>query len=140
MIFLSEFVKDQKAITVPKEMTVSDAAKAMCDGRVGSALVTENGRLIGIVTERDFMKKVVAEGKDPKVVIIKDVMTTDVKTVDASATIESCFQPMKDYKCRHLPVLKEGKLVGIISIRDVLENLVDLLKFERDQLKQYIQS
>lgn len=101
--------------------SVSEAARYMAERNVGAVCVLDGGRLIGILSERDIMTRVVAPGRDPKATPVRDVMTENPVVVDASESYENCIRTMKAASFRHLPVVEEGKLLGLVSLRDLLQ-------------------
>lgn len=121
-------------------MSVSDAVAEMNRNRVGSVLVLEGGRLVGIFTERDVLRRVVGAGVDPQRALVADVMTAGVITIPPTATIEETMVIFTEKRCRHLPVLDQGRLVGTISIGDVTRWMADEHRAEAEHLKNYITS
>jgi CBS domain-containing protein len=117
---IGELIREQQMVTVPVTASVLDAAKCMADGHVGAVPVMQNGRLVGIFTERDLLNRVVAAGKNPATLSVADVMTPDPTTIQASDTLVNALDLMFDNAFRHLPVLDDARsLVGIMSCRDV---------------------
>jgi CBS domain-containing protein len=124
--------------SVSPAITVAAAAKEMDRHRVGAILVMESGRIAGIFTERDVLSRVVAGGLDPNTTPIERVMTRDPITVASSTTVEEVMALFTNKRFRHLPVVDDGLLVGLISIGDILRRMVDTHRHEAEQLKQYI--
>ncbi len=118
-------------ITVKSDITVKDAAKIMKNKGIGNCIVVDN-QPIGIVTESDIIKKVVAEGLDAGKILIKDIMTTPVIVIDPYVDIEEAMKTMSKCKIRRLPVVEKGKLVGIITQRDVIYLSPMLLELSRE--------
>lgn len=110
-----------KMLTAAPETTVSDAAKLMVDSSIGAIVVVEQGSLIGIFTERDAVFRVVAQGRDAQTTRLSDVMTPAPVTVDPDRTFGYALQLMHEHGFRHVPVVEDGKLVGIVSSRDALD-------------------
>lgn len=110
--------KDPKRI--PCTMSVQDAAKKMRDERIGSLLVEKNGDLVGIVTDTDVVRRAVAGGADLNKMTVQDIMTSPIATIEAMRTVQDAHDMMGDLGVRHLGVTKQGKLVGLISVRDLL--------------------
>ena len=121
-------------------MTISDAVAEMNRHRVGSVLVLDAGRLVGIFTERDVLRRVVGAGVDPKHSLVSDVMTPNVITISPEASVEETMVLFTEKRCRHLPVLDNGKLVGAISIGDITRWMADSHRAEAEHLKNYITS
>jgi CBS domain-containing protein len=121
-------------------MTVCEAVTEMNRQRVGSVLVIDNGKLVGIFTERDVLRRVVGAGVDPRRALVSDVMTTGVISITPEATVEETMVLFTEKRCRHLPVLEHGQLVGTISIGDITRWMADSHRAEAEHLKNYITS
>jgi CBS domain-containing protein len=130
--------KGRIVFAVSPSATVSEAVDEMNRNRVGSVLVIEAGRLVGIFTERDVLRRVVGDGVDPKHTTVAEVMTSDVVTISPDATIEDTMVLFTEKRLRHLPVVAAGKLVGAISIGDVTRWMADSHRCEAEHLKNYI--
>jgi len=118
-----------------------EALKLMADKNIGALLVFEDdkdNKIVGIITERDYARKVILEGKNSMIVPISEIMTKRVLCINPGTTLDECMALMTDKHLRHLPVLEEEKLVGIISIGDVVKELISEQKFVIDQLENYI--
>lgn len=124
--------------TIGPEATVREALERMARANVGALVVTEAGRLTGILSERDYARKVVLRGRHSNETLVREIMTPDPVYVEPSHPIELCMALMTDKRVRHLPVMQDGKLVGVISIGDVVKAIIDEQKFEIQQLEQYI--
>ncbi len=124
--------------TVPATLTIAVAVEEMNRHRIGSIVVLENDRLIGIFTERDVLRRVVGDGLDPKVMRVADVMTTNLITIAPETTVEEVMHLFAEKRCRHLPVVTEGKMVGLISIGDISRWVADTHRAEAEHLKNYI--
>ncbi len=115
-------VKGHDVLTIDGSATVLDAVKAMVEGNVGALLVTETGRLAGIVTERDYMRRVTLEGRDERTTPVREIMSAPFAYVGPDASIDECMAIMTERRFRHLPVLDHaGELAGIVSIGDVVK-------------------
>lgn len=121
-------------------MTVAEAVAEMNRHRVGSVLVLDASRLVGIFTERDVLRRVVGAGVDPKRTLVSDVMTAGVITISPEATVEETMVLFTEKRCRHLPVVDRGRLVGAISIGDITRWMADSHRAEAEHLKNYITS
>lgn len=119
-------------------VSVSDAVAEMNRHRVGSILVLEGGRLVGIFTERDVLRRVVGAGLDPKSTPLAAVMTTGVITITPESSVEETMMIFTEKRCRHLPVIDNGTLVGTISIGDITRWMADAHRAEAEHLKAYI--
>jgi CBS domain-containing protein len=130
--------KGRDVWSVAPEQTVFEAVKLLSDKGVGALLVMDGERLKGIVTERDYARKVILEGRSSRETAVRDVMTTSVLCVDPEKTIQECMALMTDKRARHLPVLHEERVVGIVSIGDLVKAIIAEQQFMIDQLQHYI--
>jgi CBS domain-containing protein len=140
MTLLAALVKSQNIVTLPPTATVLEASKKMAQFLIGSILIVDGNKLAGIFTERDLLNRVVAKDLDPKKTPISDVMSKNVTTVSVSETTENCFRKMESTKCRHIPIMEGEKLVGVVTMRNILEWLTKEMEEENVFLKNYIQS
>jgi CBS domain-containing protein len=131
--------KGSQVWTAPAKATVEEALKVMVEKRVSAVMVIEAGRVAGIFTERDFTHRLGVAGLDPGKVRLEEVMTRELVTVDPHTSVNTCMILMTERRVRHLPVMEAGELTGIISIGDVLKDLIEELQFMVDQLENYIQ-
>jgi len=131
---------ERHVVLVDENKTAYEAAALMCDKRIGSVVVTRASRVIGLFTERDLMRQVVRERRDPAGVSIKDVMRTDFVRVAPQEQDEQCIALMKQYQCRHLLVFDGNAFVGIISLRDLLLLLLEEKEELIRQLTKYVTS
>lgn len=132
--------KGGQVFSVGPEATVFEALKLMAEKNTGAVLVMDGQRVAGILSERDCARKVELVGKTAKTTKVSEIMTSKVLYVDVSQSLEECMAIMIDKNIRHLPVFEEGKLLGLISVRDVLKEVVDYQKFMISQLEHYISS
>lgn len=123
--------------TKPEEM-VYNAIKKMSDLNIGALLVLDGDKLVGILSERDYRDKVILKGRQSKTTPVKDIMTRQVFCVKTDDKVNLCMQLMTTKRIRHLPVLEEDDLKGIISIGDVVKTVIDNQKVEIDSLRDYI--
>jgi CBS domain-containing protein len=130
--------KSKSILSVTPDTIVYDAIELMCDKNVSAVVVMENERLAGIFTERDYARKLILKGKASKETIIGEVMTEDVITVSPDTSIDECMRVMSGKFIRHLPVVEKGRLVGIISIGDVVRFIIDEQKFIIENMEHYI--
>jgi CBS domain-containing protein len=128
---VSELVRDQVLVELPPEATVREAARLMSERRVGAVLVTREGALAGIFTERDLMTRIAAAGLDPNRVKLSEVMTSKPQTVEVTASTTEALRIMQSGGFRHLPVTRSGKIVAVLSLRDFASS--DLMEIERGQ-------
>ena len=116
--------KGSRVIGIAPEATVEQAAQEMREGRIGALLVLRGDNLVGILTERDVLNKVVAEGRDAAEVRVNEIMTKEVIVIDPARTVRQAMRVVTEKKLRHLPVVKEGHLVGILSGGDLTRSIV----------------
>ena len=126
--------------SVSPDTSVHDAIRLMVDKAVGSVLVVENGNFRGIVTERDFAHKVALENKSSPSMPVAEIMTTHVLCTRPEQTIEEAMALMTDKRVRHLPVLSDGNIVGVVSIGDLVKAVISEQQFLINQLENYITS
>jgi CBS domain-containing protein len=123
--------------TTPEEM-VYDAIKKMSELAIGALVVLDNEKLVGILSERDYRDKVILQGKQSKTTPVKDIMSRQVFCVNSTDDIQLCMKLMTVKKIRHLPVLDNEELLGVISIGDVVKSVIDKQRVEIDELRSYI--
>jgi len=124
--------------SVAPEQTVFEAIKLMADKNVGSLLVMSGGRLVGIITERDYTRKIALHGKTSKQTQVWEIMPKDVITVAPDDSVEQCMKLMTENRVRHLPVVLDGKVAGIISIGDLVNWIISTQNAAIEQMEQYI--
>jgi CBS domain-containing protein len=130
--------KGNEVFTIAPAATVLDALKMMAKHNIGALLVMEESRLAGIVSERDCIRKVELLGRDAKTTKISEIMTGDVITVDCDQPLEECMSLMINKNIRHLPVYDDGELAGLLSMRDVLKEVIEVQQMMLSQLERYI--
>lgn len=130
--------KDQTVYTIGPNESVYSAIRIMAERSVGALLVMEDGKLAGIVTERDYARKIDLMGRSSRETPVHDIMTTAVMYVTPRQTNEECMALMTDNRLRHLPVMENGKLVGLISIGDLVKDVISEQRFIIEQLEHYI--
>jgi CBS domain-containing protein len=130
--------KNTGVISVPPTATVYSAIEIMSQANIGGVVITDNGNLLGIFTERDYARKLILKGKSSRDTQIADLMTRNLFTVTPESSIEEAMQVMSDKKIRHLPVMEDGKIVGIISIGDVVRFIIEEQKEIIEHLEHYI--
>jgi CBS domain-containing protein len=124
--------------SIRPEDLVFDAVKMLSERSVGALLVMEGEKMVGIITERDYARKVILAGKSSKQTQVKDIMTQRVLWVSPERTIEECMALMTDKKVRHLPVVENTQVVGIVSIGDLVKAIIAEQQVIIDQLQNYI--
>lgn len=118
--------------------SVYDALQRMADKGIGALLVMQGDAIVGIVTERDYARKIALKGRTSALTKVRDVMTTSVRFVKPSQSSEECMALMTDNRLRHLPVVDNGRLLGLISIGDLVKDIISEQKFVIEQLEHYI--
>jgi len=130
--------KGEQVWTISKDSTVLEGLELMAEKRIGALLVLGGGQVVGIFTERDYARRVGPDRRKPEETRIEEVMTRELITVDPNQTVNDCMVLMTENHIRHLPVMDEGRLVGIISVGDVVKDMIEELEFHVEQLKSYI--
>jgi CBS domain-containing protein len=140
MIFVRDILKGKgnEIWWVSPDTIVFDALKLMAEKNVGALVVLEGEKVAGIFSERDYARKVVLKGKASREMAVKEIMTTEVTYILLSQPVEECMALMTDKRIRHLPVLEGEKLVGVISIGDVVKAIISDKEFMIKQLEKYI--
>lgn len=132
--------KGSDAYSISPQATVYEALQVMADKNIGAVLVIENGKLVGIFSERDYARKVILKGKASKETLVSDLMTRNILYVSPDKNVEDCMFLMTTKHVRHLPVMEGDRLEGIISINDVVKIIISEQKFAIDTLEKYMQS
>lgn len=130
--------KGNEIYSIGSDDTVYDAIKKMSELGIGALLVIDDEKLKGIISERDYRDKVILKGRHSKNTPVKDIMTSSVFCVNSNDDVKLCMKLMTEHKIRHLPVLDDGKLSGIISIGDFVKSVIDQQKVEINSLRNYI--
>ena len=130
--------KGRHVWSVPPDSTVYEAIALMAGKNVGALLVMEGDRLAGIVSERDYTRKVALLGKNSRTTPVRDILTAAVHLVTPQTTLQECMALMSDKRVRHLPVTEHGRVVGIVSIGDLVNWIIRTQKVAIDQLEAYI--
>jgi len=132
--------KGHQVLSVAPDDSVLDAVKLMATKGVGALLVVQDGALKGIITERDYARKVILEGHASATTPVRQIMTTKVLCAQPSETVEECMALMTEKRLRHLPVLDGNELIGMISIGDLVKTIIAEQQFIISQLENYINS
>ncbi len=130
--------KAPEVFAIGPDVPVVEAIRLMADKRIGALLVMQGGRLVGIVSERDYARKVVLQGKSSRDTPVRDIMTAEVMTVGLDDTAEHCMQLVTNRRIRHLPVMDGGHVLGVVSIGDLVRAVIEDQQVELDQLQRYI--
>ncbi len=140
MNFVSQILKDKegKIWSVAPRETAYNALQIMSDQNLGALLVIDQRGVVGIFSERDYARKVVLKGKLSKTTPVSELMTKKVLYVDPGTSVEDCVALMTEKNVRHLPVIEKKRLVGIVTVGDVLKQLIEDQKFEIQELERYI--
>jgi CBS domain-containing protein len=130
--------KGHEVLHIEADATVHDAVKRMVDANVGSLLVSDGGRHVGIITERDYLRRIALERRDDEATPVREVMSSPLVVVTPDTSIDECMAVMTDRRIRHVPVVDEGTVVGIVSIGDVVKFTSRLQSFELKYLTDFI--
>ena len=137
---ICDLIKNQETYHAELGHTVLDTVCAMVERNIGAVPVLQNGKVVGIFSERDLMRRVVAEGRDPRATCIAEVMTEDPMAVGTAEDLETCLTLMRRHGFRHLPVCHEGHLIGMVSLRDILLHDLSEKDDEVRMMRAYIHS
>ena len=131
--------KGNQVWSIDPKSSVYEALQTMAEKNVGALLVLQSGKVKGIFSERDYARKVVLKDKSSRETLVDEIMTQNVVLISAEESIEDCMAKMSDHHIRHLPVMEDDKLIGIISIGDLVNFIISEQQFKIDQLENYIQ-
>jgi CBS domain-containing protein len=132
--------KGREVHTIGPDARVIDALKLMAEKDVGALVVTESARLAGIISERDYARKVILQGKSSHDIAVREIMTSKLVTVQPRQTVEECMALMTSKRIRHLPVIEGERLVGVLSIGDLVKEVIAEQEATIKQLESYIHS
>ena len=130
--------KGREVLTIDGDATVLDAVARMVEANVGSLLVTDRGEIAGIVTERDYLRRVALESRDDRSTPVREIMSSPLIVVTHETSVDECMALMTDRRVRHLPVVEDGEVVGMVSIGDLVKYRSRQQSFEISYLTQYI--
>jgi signal-transduction protein with cAMP-binding, CBS, and nucleotidyltransferase domain len=130
--------KGRHIVSVVPDSTVLEAIILMADKAIGSLMVMDDDELLGIVTERDYARKVIIKGRSSKTTRVSEIMTTGVFTTSSAESVNDCMSLMTEKRIRHLPVLEDNRVIGMISIGDLVQAIISDQKEEIEQLENYI--
>ena len=130
--------KSRQVVSIASDASVFDAIKLMADRTVGSLVVMDGDEMLGIVTERDYARKVILKGRASETTTVAEVMTAEVFTASGSDTVQGCMKQMSEKRIRHLPVVEDKRVIGMISIGDLVQAIIADQQEEIEQLEQYI--
>ena len=132
------YVKGSEVWSVRSDASVFEALQVMAEKDIGALLVVDGTQAVGIFSERDYARKVILHGKSSKDTRVSEIMTSDIITVCPEQTITDCMTLMTEKHIRHLPVVADGQLIGLVSMGDVVKAIIGEQEFMIGQLKQYI--
>ena len=137
---ISEILEDKgtQVWNVTPETIVFDAIKTMADKNIGALAVLDGERVVGILSERDYTRKVVLQGKSSKTTQVREIISGQVVSVTLQHTVDDCLRLMTKHRIRHLPVLENNKLIGIVSIGDLVNSVISAQRTTIEQLQTYI--
>ncbi|KIQ97712.1 CBS domain-containing protein [Lysobacter sp. A03] len=132
--------KSPEVYAIAPDAPMIDAIRLMAEKRIGALLVIKDGRLAGIVSERDYARKIILQGRSSKTTAVSEVMTSDPRTVGLEDSAEHCMALVTDQRIRHLPVVVNGKVLGVVSIGDLVKAVIEDQQQELVQMQRYIES
>ena len=132
--------KAPEVFAIGPDAPVIDAIRLMAEKRIGALLVMQAGRLAGIVSERDYARKIVLQGRSSKTTPVRDIMTSEVISVGLDDNTDHCMQIVTEHRIRHLPVVDNGAVLGVVSIGDLVKVVIEDQQVQLDQLQRYIAS
>lgn len=132
--------KGSQVWTITPDKTVFEALRIMGEKEIGALAVVTDGRVTGIISERDYARKVILKGKTSRDTLVLEIMTSPALVTQPQQTVQECMAVMTDHRIRHLPVVDNEKLVGIISLGDLVKSIIDEQQFKIAQLENYIGS
>ena len=130
--------KGRHVYSIPAEATVFEALQLMAEKNVGALLVMSGGKLLGVMSERDYARKVALKGKTSRETKVQEIISSPAITATPSETVEDCMKRMTGNRVRHLPILEEGKLIGVVSIGDLVNWTISAQHAAIEQLESYI--
>lgn len=130
--------KGRNVLSIAPDASVLDAVRLMAEKSVGALVVLDGDALVGIVTERDYARKVILKGRSSRTTAVQDIMTAEVVTTSSEVTVEQCMNTVTEQRIRHLPVVDDGRLAGIISIGDLVKAVIADQQEAIEHLQHYI--
>jgi CBS domain-containing protein len=130
--------KGSQVYSIPPDVTVYEALEKMADKNVGALVVLDANELVGIFSERDYVRKVILKGRSSREMLVNEIMSSPVVTVNPRTPIDDCMHRMTDKRCRHLPVVEGEKVVGVVSIGDLVNWIIKEQDHTIHQLEEYI--
>lgn len=130
--------KGTTVFSIEPSTSVYDALAMMADHEIGALLVMEGGRLVGVISERDYARKVILQGRSSRDTRVDDIMSSDLVTVTGQATVDDCMKLMTQYRIRHIPVVEGGNVTGVVSLGDLVKWVIGAQEQEIQHLHAYI--
>lgn len=130
--------KGSDVYSIPPDATVYQALEKLAEKDVGALVVMDGAELVGIISERDYVRKVILKGFSSRDLQVRDIMSSPAITVELKTTVDACLQCMTTNRCRHLPVMHDGKVMGIVSIGDLVNWIISVQDFTIHELEDYI--
>jgi CBS domain-containing protein len=130
--------KGSEVYSIAPSATVYEALEKLADNDIGALLVMDGPTLVGLLSERDYARKVILKGYSSMDLTVAEIMSSPVVTVDPTSTVDDCMHCMTDQRCRHLPVVSEGKVIGVVSIGDLVNWIINVQDMTIHQLEDYI--
>jgi CBS domain-containing protein len=130
--------KGRDFFSITPEETVYAAMAFMAQADIGSLLVIDDGVLVGIITERDYAREIVLKGRTSSQTLVRDIMKIEVPCITPNESVETCMELMTEYRIRHLPVVDNGRVAGVVSIGDLVKSVINDQRFVIEQLEDYI--
>lgn len=130
--------KGRKVVSIASDASVFEAIKLMAEKAISSVLIMDGGQLLGILTERDYARKVILNGRSSETTRVSEIMTRDILTTSEDETVNQCMAKMTERKIRHLPVVDDGRVVGMISIGDLVQAIISDQQEAIEHLEHYI--
>ncbi len=124
--------------SISPNVTVYEALEKLADKDIGALVVMDGPELVGVLSERDYVRKVFIKGRSSKEMMVHEIMSSPVVTVNVSTTVDECMRQMTDERCRHLPVVEQGRVVGVVSIGDLVNWIITTQDHTINQLQDYI--
>jgi CBS domain-containing protein len=130
--------KGNEVCSIDPDASVYDAMKRMAEKGIGALLVMEGTKVVGVISERDYARKVILQGRASRSTRVREIMTSHVLYAEPDQNIEECMALMTEKRVRHLPVMESGQVIGVISIGDLVKSIITEQKFIIEQLERYI--
>jgi CBS domain-containing protein len=130
--------KGHSVFTIDVDATVLDAIKLMAEKEIGALIVTDKGTVAGVLSERDYARQVILKGRASDSTAVREIMTSPVISAESRQQVQSCMELMSDKRIRHLPIIDDGELVGVISMGDIVKSVIAEQQHTIEQLEHYV--